>query len=314
MSRTATCFFALGICVAMAAACGDDDGGGDGGGGSGGTGGQGGSAGSGGSAGNGNGGGGDAGSGPVGGAAGQTNVAGSSGVAGSGTAGSGTAGSGQAGAGTVPPIVDAGPDGSVESDASVPPPDSGPSEPADSGVNGDCAGFTTGIPNINPQNSQDVVIARVIFNNDGETATAVLRVINAFTFGGDQVLCWGSSNSECALVDDGIEGNPSPVGAEIFVTVGNAIDPIDATEGELLFAADTPQTDPAVFGYVNWGDHVSADVDDAGPLPTLEGFADAQNFWTIGESVDLDGNDNAFFGLGDTDVGTGFAGCTADQF
>lgn len=318
MSRTASCFFALGMCVAIAAACGDDDGG-DGGGGSGGQGASGGSGGSGGNGGSS----GSAGSGNQAGSAGMPN-GGNGGTAGTtgGTAGTGNGGNAGSGAGTGPIVEppDAGPDGSVvDSGTDVPDSGGGSSGPADSGVNGDCAGFTTGLTTLDPQNSQDVVIARVIFNDDGETATAVLRVINAFSFGGDQVLCWGATNSECAPVDDGIIGTPSPVGAEIFVEVGSSADPIEVADGELFFAAanpetDTPQDPLTVFAYVNWGDHTSADVDAGGPIPTLEGMADAAGFWTIGESVDLDGDDNAFFGLGDTSLGSGFDGCTADQF
>jgi hypothetical protein len=306
MSRTATCFFALGICVALAAACGDDDD--DGFGGSAGTGGNGGSAGSGGSGGNG-GSAGNTAAGGNGGSAGDTAVGGTAGTGTAGT-GNGTAGVGQAGSGTVE--TDAGPDGSVESDASVDPPDSGPTTPVDSGVNGNCVGFTTGVGTIAPQNGQDVVIARVIFNDDDETATAVLRVVVARNIGGTQVLCWGASNSECASVDDGINGAEAPVGTEISVVVGTEEDPIDDDSGELLFAEEVPEADPqVVYAYVNWGDHDSADVDDTGPLPTLEGFG--VDRWTTGQSIDLDGN-NAFFGSGDTSEAAGFGVCTADQF
>ena len=312
MSKTATCFFALGVCVAMAAACGDDDGGDGGSGGSGGSGGQGASGGAAGSGGGG---------GSAGGVAGQPNTAGTAGTAGTpgtaGTGGTGNAGTGgQAGAGTVDTdagadgSVDAGPDGSLEVDASVPP-DGGPSGPADSGVNGDCAGFATGV--IVPQNSQDVVIARVIFNDDDETATAVLRVIVPFAFGGGQVLCWGPSNSECAIVDDdGVEGERI-AGTELSVVVGTNDDPISVLDGELLLASETPENVPNVYGYLNWGGHASVDVDDTGPLTSNEALAVLAGFWTDGDSVELTGEENAFFGIGDTSLENGFDACTADQ-
>jgi len=197
----------------------------------------------------------------------------------------------------------------VEADASAPP-DSGPSGPVDSGVNGDCAGFTTGV--IEPQNSQDVVIARVIFNEDGETATAVLRVITPFAFGGDQVLCWGATNSECTSVDDNVSGDRI-AGTEVSVVVGTTDDPISVDDGELLFAAETPENAPNVFAYVNWGDHVSADVDDGGPLGTNEELAVLAGFWTDENTIELTGTENAFFGIGDTAADTGFDACTADQ-
>jgi hypothetical protein len=225
----------------------------------------------------------------------------------------------------VPPIVDAGPDGSVESDASVPPPDAAPPVDPDSGVNGNCAGFLSPSTPISAQAGQDVAIARVIFNDDDETATVVLRVINGgvFAFGGDQVLCFGASNSECVAVDDGVPGDLA-AGVELSVVVGlgvpvigaavNSLVAVDDDEGELFFAAEAPQNDPqTIYAYVNWGDHDSADVDTVGPLPSLEGFAVTANRWTLDDSLTLNGN-NAFFGQGETDVETGFGVCTADQF
>jgi hypothetical protein len=224
----------------------------------------------------------------------------------------------------VPPIVDAGPDGSVEADASTEP-DSGPIVVADSGVNGNCVGFLSPSTPISAQAGQDAVIARVIFNDDDETATVVLRVINAgvFAFGGDQVLCFGALNSECVAVDDGVVGNLA-AGVELSVVVGlgvpvvggtgTSLVAVDDDEGELFFAAEVPQNDPqTTYAYVNWGDLDSADVDTVGPLPTLEGFAVTANRWTLDDSLSLGGN-NAFFGQGETDVETGFGFCTADQF
>lgn len=313
MSRTATCFFALGMCVALAAACGDDDGG-DGAGGSGGMGGGGGtSAGSGGSS---SGAGGSSGGqgGSAGASGGSAGASGGSAGASGGSAGSsaGTAGAGQAGeGGSSSEDPDAG-DGGV-TDASTDPVDSGPTIEPDSGVNGNCVGFANPPSPIDPQNNQEVVIARVIFNPDELTATAVLRVVNDFAFGGDQVLCWGATNSECASVDDGAAGERQP-GTEVLVEVGSADDPIDVDAGELLFAANTPENVPNVFAYVNWGDHDSAVVDDDGPISTLEEMADDAGFWTVGESIELENGENAFFGQGDTALGSGFDGCTADQF
>jgi len=235
---------------------------------------------------------------------------GGSGVAGSsngGAAGSGTAGTGSAGTGTV---VDAGSDSGAEADSGVV--DAGTTEPADSGVNGDCTGFTTGIANIEAATSQDVVIARVIFNSDDTTATVVLRVVTAdgFTFGGDQKLCWGATDDECAAVDDGIEGAPSPLNAELPVVIGTVDSPVTADEGEVLFLSDFATLNPDfAFAYLNWGDHDSADP--AGVAPTLE--TQAGGFWTSGDSVTLTGAQNAIFVNGDTTVGTGFGVCTADQ-
>lgn len=314
MSRTATCFFALGICVAMAAACGDDDGG-DGGGGSGGMGASGGSGGSSGGGGSG----GSAGA-PSGGSAGQPGggAGGTPGGSGSGgTSGSAGSSAGSAGTGTVVPF-DAGPDGSVESDASTE-----PVPPADSGVNGDCVGFADPPTGDDAQTGQDVVISRVLFNDDDQTATVVLRVINPFALGGEHRICWGASNSECAFADDGVDGGDAgsaerPAGTDVSIVVGTPADPIDVDAGELFYASNVPEeagtpSGVIVFAYVNWGDHDSADVPAAGVGETLETLAVAADRWTLGDSITLDANDNAFSGSGDTISDNGFAGCTADQ-
>lgn len=319
MSRTACCFLALGISVAtFAAACGDDD---DGGGGTGGNGGSGASGGSGGgnTAGTaGSGAAGEAGSGgtSAGGAGGGSAGTGNAGTGNAGTGG-GTAGGsngGAAGAGTVEP------DGGVPDSGVDPEPDSGvvvvvdagSTEPVDSGVNGDCGGFTTGIATIEAPNNQDVVIARVIFNNDDETATVILRVVTAagFTFGGGQQLCWGATDGECTEVDDNV-GGPAALNTQLAVVIGSGDSPVNAAEGEVLFANDFPTTDPGIsFAYLNWNDHESADP--AGAAPTLEALAG--DFWTGGSSVTLEGTENAIFVLGDTTIDTGFGVCTADEF
>jgi hypothetical protein len=190
---------------------------------------------------------------------------------------------------------------------------SGPVPPVDSGVNGNCTGFTTGPVTIEPQNNQDVVIARVIFNNDDETATAVLRVTTAFIFGEPMQLCWGASDEECVSADDEVAGARA-IGTEFALVIGSEDFPVTTEEGELLFISNFPSSaEGDAFAYVNWGEYVSEDLDDGGPLTSQEELAVAAGLWTDGDSLDLDTN-NAFFGDGDTSVETGFGFCTADQF
>jgi hypothetical protein len=311
MSRTACCFLALGISVAaFAAACGDDDGGGGGTGGNGGNGGSGASGGSGGSAGSGAG---------TAGAAGEAGGGAGGGTAGTGNAGAGGTAAGAAGssAGTAGTGSVEEPDGGIdggEPDSGVVVDAGGNQGPADSGVNGNCVGFTTPPTPIDPQSNQDVVIARVIFNNDNETATVVLRVTAVAGidgFGDTQQLCWGPSDEECAAVDDNITG-ARPLGSEVSVVAGTVDFPVDNDEGEFLFISDLPSSGNGVpFAYVNWGDHASEDP--AGAADSLENIAIAGGFWTTTESVTLGAN-NALFGQGDTSVAAGFGVCTADQF
>jgi hypothetical protein len=193
----------------------------------------------------------------------------------------------------------------------------------DSGVNGDCVGFADPPTADDAQAGQDVVIARVLFNDDGNTATVVLRVINPFALGGEHRICWGPDNSDCVFADDGVDGSGDagaaerPAGTEVPIVVGAVGNPIDVDSGELFYASNVPEEAGGegviVFAYVNWGDHDSADVPGAGVGATLESLAEAAGRWTTGDSITLDENDKAFSGSGDTASEAGFAGCTADQ-
>ena len=334
MTRTASCFFALSVGIALAAACGDDDGGdgvggAGGGGGSGGTGASGGAAGSGGDAGSG-----AAGTGGTGAGTGGGDNGGSSGSS-AGTAGSsaGTAGTSSGGAGSVEE-GDAGPDGSADSgpDSSVAGSagtgGTGGTDPVDSGLNGNCPDFTTAAAAIVPQGGQQVVIARVIFNTGNGTARVVLRATDApFNLADPQKLCTGPEDGDCldigTLIDEATIPSDIAVGAEVSIT-------IDATpdEGEIALITNFPQIPEAfTFAYVAWGvdfDSVEpSEGGDAGNLPTsLEDRADNDGFWLLGERIVLSGTQNAFVGggntgdaeNGDTSLSDGFGVCTADQF
>ncbi|MEO8183668.1 MAG: hypothetical protein ABI895_32965 [Deltaproteobacteria bacterium] len=311
MTRTACCFLALGFSVAaFAAACGDDDdgGGGTGGnGGNGGTGGAGGTAGSAGSA-------GEAGTGNLAGAGGGVAGQGSGGNAGS-TAGTAGSSAGTAGSGTVDP------DGGVPDSGVVDEPDSGVVDPivdaggnqgpADSGVNGNCTGFTTGLLTFSEQSGQDFVISRVVFDPDG-SAHVTIRTTIAAPFADPQQLCSGPEDDECVAIDDEING-ARPAGTELVVDIDN----VTADGGELAFMSALPSDlDAFPVAYVNWEDFESVDPDDGGPLDSLETLAATagSGFWTAGESIALGINDNAIFVSGETNEAAGFGTCTADQF
>jgi hypothetical protein len=142
MSKTAGCVFALGACMVLAAACGDDDGGT-------GTGGNGGAAGSSGGAGDG---------GPAG-AAGAS-AGGSAGTPSGGASGAPAGGAGESGNG-----------GSAGDGAA---PDAGTGDGGGVVVMGDCPAFATAALEIGPQDGQQLAIARVLFNSNG-TADVVVR-------------------------------------------------------------------------------------------------------------------------------------------
>jgi hypothetical protein len=311
MSRTACCFLALGISVAaFSAACGDDDGGG------GGTGGNGGSGASGGSGGGTAGTAGAAGSGTAGTSGGGAAGQGTAGTGNAGTAGNaGSGSSGAAGSGPGPSDPDAGDSGVVEE------PDSGVGEPVDSGggnppladggVNGDCD-FGAAAATLEAANGQDYVISKVIF--EGTTAHVTLRTIIAQSFADPQRLCSGPTDAECVEVIDDVEGDRPP-GTQLDVDVPD----VDIAGGELAFLSNVPSADGVfALAYVNWGDFVSVDPDAAGPQVSLEDLAvlgtGNDEFWTDGNSITLDGNDNTIFAEGNVTVETGFGGCTVTTF
>lgn len=182
MSKTAGCVFALGVCMVLAAACGDDEGGPA-------TGENGGAAGAGGRAGSGNAGrAGAAGAGgALGGAAGVGGAPGGAGGSSAGAAGAGAGNGGSAGAGGDP---DGGaPDGST-------------------GPQGNCPAFPASALQIVPQTEQQIAIARVLFLADG-SADVVIRNISpvagdagdtSFFIGDPLELCSGPAN--CAIMED----------------------------------------------------------------------------------------------------------------
>jgi len=338
MTRTASCFFALGIGIALAAACGDDDGGdgvggAGGGGGSGGAGASGGAAGSGGDAGSGAAGTGGTGAG-TGGDGGDAN-GGSSGSS-AGTAGSsaGTAGTSSGGAGSVEE-GDAGPDGSVEGDAG---PDSSVagsagtggtgSGPVDSGINGDCANFATAAAAINAQTNQQIVISRVIFNTANDTAIVALRAVDAaFNFAPTQKLCSGTTAAEDAscvdiqtLVDDGDLPDELALNTEVTVTVEGVF----PEGGEIVLGSNFASEPLAfTFAYIAWGADFVGDTPTAGGGDAWETRAVDDDFWLAAERVDPDGAQNALIlggnpgdatNNGNSSLAAGFGVCTADQF
>jgi len=342
MTRTASCFFALSIGIALAAACGDDDGG-DGAGGAGGGGGSGGAGASGGAAGSG----GEAGSGDAGTGGTSAGTGGSSaGTAGSsaGTGGSsagtaGTAGSntgGAAGSGEEP---DAGPDGSVEGDAG---PDAsvggsagtagsagtGGSGPVDSGINGDCADFATAAAAIVAQDNQEIVISRVIFNTTNDTAIVAFRAVDApFNFATPMKICGGTSAGEdenCVdvqtLVDDELLPDILALNTEVTVTV----EQVFPEGGEIVLGTNFP-SEPAAntSAYIAWGEAFTSDAPTVGGGDAWETRAVEDGFWQATERVDPDNAENALIlggnpgdvtNNGNSSLADGFGVCTADQF
>jgi hypothetical protein len=163
---------------------------------------------------------------------------------------------------------------------------------------------------IDAEDNQDVVIARVVFAADAQTATVTLRVLFPFTFGEPMQLCWGSNDAQCVSADDGVQG-PRPIGTDLALTVGTPAFPVSLAAGELAFNSDLPSLESFPFAYVNWGQHTSVDPDGAGPLLSLQEIATGAGFWTSGDSIEL-GTANAFFGNGATVVESGFVACNSN--
>jgi hypothetical protein len=292
MMRTTRCLFALGLSVSLAAACGDDDGGGTS---NGGTGGRAGSAGTGGRAG-GAGTGGAAGRGGAAGTGGSTAGTGGSSAGTGGTGGStaGTGGSAGAGGSTVE-LPDAGGDAAVVIDSGAP----------DSGVNGDCPNFATEATGVEAAvGNQNIVISRVEFVSDGARVTFRGVGDGGFNFANPMVLCTGTS-----LADNCSEGvqDLDPDGAlddneevEIF------IDAVDPETGELALVSGDPEgVNPIVFAYIAWGDAFASD---------LETNAVGGGFWTLDDRVPVDGDNTIYTDAseGSTDEAAGYGVCTGD--
>lgn len=163
---------------------------------------------------------------------------------------------------------------------------------------------------IDAEDNQDVVIARVVFAADAQTATVTLRVLFPFTFGEPMQLCWGSNDAQCVSADDGVQG-PRPIDTDFVLTVGTPAFPVNPAAGELAFNSDLPSVESFPFAYVNWGQHPSVDPDGAGPLLSLQDSAVGAGFWTSGDSIEL-GTANAFFGNGATAFQTGFVACNGN--
>jgi hypothetical protein len=188
-----------------------------------------------------------------------------------------------------------------------------------SGAGGSAGGSAGGTVNacdpsanqsIDAENNQDVVIARVVFAADAQTATVTLRVLFPFTFGAPMQLCWGSNDAQCVSADDGVQGQ-RPIGTDFPLTVGTQAFPVSRAAGELAFNSDLPSVESFPFAYVNWGQHPSVDPDGAGPLLSLQDIATGAGYWTSGDSIEL-GTANAFFGNGATASESGFVACNGN--
>jgi hypothetical protein len=292
MSKTAGCVFALGVCMVLAAACGDDDGGPA-------TGGNGGAAGAGGGAGSGNAG--RAGSGGAGGAplggSGGTPSGGASGAP-AGAAGEGGNG-GSAGTGDEP-------DGGVPDGGDV--------------VVGDCPAFATAALAIEQQNNQQLAIARVLFNSDG-TADVVVR--NPIPAGGDASagsigisvltqVCSGESDNDCVALSEFEEGEDFVPGQERTVTV----DAVPAA-GEIAVLSNVPSEVAFAHAYIAWGANFvsvapTGTSPDGGVLLSLEARAFEAEFWLDDpqQRIVLAAGQNTIVGDGDTALDAGFTTCT----
>ncbi len=285
MSSTVRCFLALGICVMSAAACGDDVAR-LGSGGSSGTGGQGASAGIGGARAQG-------GNSGTGGTAGSGGAAGTGGTAGTG----GSAGSGgSAGTGGSPGALDGG------VDATTPP-------------NGDCPNFAEAAQGVTAQNTQAIIISRVVFAAGGATVT-FRGTGGAFNFGPPMLLCAGPDNCIDGVQDlDQSEGDDALlVGEEVSIDIPN----VSPAGGELALINDDPTIDSLLFVYIAWGTFVSLPInstDGGPPLSSLEERAFIKGFWTEDERIDVGDpvTINTIYVLGagsDTAFGDAFAVCT----
>lgn len=306
MSRTACCFLALGIGVTLAAACSDDDVDSPGVGGSAGRGGAAGAAGSGGGAGE----------------SGAAGNGGSPGTGGTGGSNAGTGGAGGSSAGTGGTGATGGsegdPDGGV--DASTPDGGGGTGGGAGDGVgSGPCPNFATAAGDIEEQDGQVVVIARVVFNGDGSADVVLRNPLPAvpgdagatnFPLIEPRALCSGANN--CEFLEDICDDDDGDIlsGEEVTCTISDT----GITEGEVGLLSDSASVPGAfVFAYVQW------DIDNnfvsvppsVGGGENLEAraVASGSGFWGADQTIAVDADDDAIVATGDSITASDFESC-----
>jgi hypothetical protein len=297
MMRATSCLFALGFGAALTAACGDDEGGtGDGG--------NGGRAGRSGLAGR-------AGAAASGGAAGRGGASGIAGTGGAAGMGGGSAGASGSGGNAGEP-ADAGADAATDAGEAV---DGGPQPTA-------CpASFEAVADGIEGQDTQNVIISRIVFRNGGADVTFRGVGNGTFDFAPQQALCSGSEDADC---DEGVQdldrpddggANALAVGEEVTFFKAN----VDVVGGELALVNDLPSEDPDtfVFAYIAWGTFTSVPpvgVDGALSLDERASNEGADGIWSLGDRVE-NGVDTTIFVLGEvnaSDFEVGFDSCTQD--
>jgi hypothetical protein len=176
----------------------------------------------------------------------------------------------------------------------------------DSGTNGDCPAFATAALAIDPPGNQDVLIARVLFRDDG-SADVVLRgspdIAEPFNFGDAPVLCSGPDDCIDTL------GDLPDLAANAEVTVNLPLADIDG--GEIALLSDTPDTVGFLtFAYIAWGDYDPTNV--PGGDDTLEQLADGEGRWNLTDRITVTDDADTIVGNGTTTVETGFVTCDGD--
>jgi hypothetical protein len=174
----------------------------------------------------------------------------------------------------------------------------------DSGINGTCPSFTASALTLDPPGNQDILIARVLFRDDG-TADVVLRgssaLLEPFNFGDAPVLCSGPDTCIDTL------GDLPDLAANAETTVNLDFAEIDG--GEIALLSATPDTaDFLTFAYIAWGDYEPANV--PGGDDTLEQLAAGR--WNLADRITVTGDADTIVGTGDTTVETGFTTCDGD--
>jgi hypothetical protein len=236
----------------------------------------------------------------------------SAGTGGSGGSSAGTGGSGGSSAGTggsVAEPVDAGADAATDAAVVT---DAGLVEivecPADLDDATEDATTTTG--------TQEVIITRIVFNDDGGATVTFRAVVDQFNFVSPLVLCTGSEfDEDCDAEVQDVEGTGAFDGGVGDLLEGEEVEfttpGVNPVAGEIALLNGT---DPGsiVRAYVTWGNYTSLPPSEGDEEDDLETRAQAENVWTLGESVELLGN-SVIFANGDVTTADGFDACTPDD-
>jgi hypothetical protein len=163
--------------------------------------------------------------------------------------------------------------------------------------------------------TQEVIITRIVFNDDGGATVTFRAVVDQFNFVSPLVLCTGSEfDEDCDTGVQDLEGTGAFDGGVGDLLEGEEVEfttpGVNPVAGEIALI-NGAVGDSIVRAYVAWGNFTSV-APSEGDFDDLETRAADENVWTDGERVELLGN-SVIFANGDVTTADGFDACTPEE-